>query len=105
VTVISDHQHRTTETPIQQSEQPHSPDTPPQKTATESAELALNAIIHALLPIVSGQNTLLDLRQTLQELSQKPYTTLTDPTQQLFNYLTGQSHPWIHCSEYKNGKN
>ncbi|PLW38963.1 hypothetical protein PCANC_20292 [Puccinia coronata f. sp. avenae] len=99
-TVISDHQHRTTETPIQQSEQPHSPDTPPQKTATESAELALNAIIHALLPIVSGQNTLLDLRQTLQELSQKPYTTLTDPTQQLFNYLTerqDQLERWKVC--------
>ncbi|WAQ86652.1 hypothetical protein PtA15_7A379 [Puccinia triticina] len=53
----------------------------------EAEPPALDAIIQALLPILSGQNTLLALYQTLNELAQKADTPLTDPTSQLLNSL------------------
>jgi uncharacterized FlaG/YvyC family protein len=67
-------------------------------------ESTLDSIIQALLPIVSGQNTLLSLHHTLSELSQKPNTKLTERINQLLNSLNGQldfslctsvSHPMI----------
>ncbi|EFP91108.1 uncharacterized protein PGTG_16970 [Puccinia graminis f. sp. tritici CRL 75-36-700-3] len=60
------------------------PSPPPPPSPYEST---LHSIIQALLPIVSGQNTLLSLHHTLNELSQKPNTKLTEQTNQLLNSL------------------